>query len=100
MTAESKYIKIIVIITLEMFLLSGLWAIDIGSSALCWEQQIEATGIAKGLAFARSPNIQYHIGLLLVYIVFFIMSAMVIYELIIKRDDKQNATTETLCKVQ
>jgi hypothetical protein len=66
--------------------MSGLWAIDIGSSAMCWEEMSESTGQAQGLAFVRSANNQYHIGLGLVYLVFFIQLAWMLYLILNTKD--------------
>ena len=77
-----KFNKILILFLLQFFLLSGLWAIDIGSSAMCWEQTYANTAQAQGLGFLRSANNQYHIGLGLVYIVFFIQLAWLLYVII------------------
>ena len=74
-----KFNKILILFLLQFFLLSGFWAIDIGSSAMCWEQTYENTGQAQGLAFLRSATNQYHIGLGLVYVVFFIQLSWMLY---------------------
>ena len=78
--------KILILFLLQFFLLSGFWAIDIGSSAMCWEQTYSNTGQAEGLAFLRSANNQYHIGLGIVYVVFFIQLAWLSYVILSKED--------------
>ena len=75
----NRFIKIMILLLLQFFLLSGFWAIDIGSSAMCWEQTYSGTGQAQGLGFLRSANNQYHIGLGLVYIVFIIQTVWLLY---------------------
>ena len=80
--------KIIILFVLQFFLLSGFWAIDIGSSAMCWEEMSQTTGQTQGLAFIRSANNQYHLGLGIVYIVFFIQIAWLLY--VILGDKKNN----------
>jgi len=79
-----KFNKILILITLQFFLLSGLWAIDVGSSAMCWEQTYSGTAQAQGLGFLRSANNQYHIGLGLVYIIFFIQTSWLLYMILYK----------------
>jgi len=74
-----KFNKILILFLLQFFLLSGFWAIDIGSSAMCWEQTYANTAQAQGLGFLRSANNQYHIGLGLVYIVFLIQTSWLLY---------------------
>lgn len=66
------------IILLQFFLLTGFWCIDIGLSGMMWEQAY-GPAQAQGLGFVRSPNIQYHLGLLLVYLVFIIQTAWLLY---------------------
>jgi len=83
-----KFTKILILFVLQFFLLSGFWAIDIGSSAMCWEQTYSNTAQAQGLGFLRSANSQYHIGLGLVYIVFFIQLAWLLY-VILNKDTKK-----------
>ena len=82
-----KFNKILILFLLQFFLLSGFWAIDIGSSAMCWEQTYANTGHAQGLGFLRSANNQYHIGLGLVYVVFFIQLAWLLYMILNRKDE-------------
>ena len=82
-----KFNKILILFLLQFFLLSGLWAIDIGSSAMCWEQTYANTGQAQGLAFLRSANNQYHIGLGLVYVVFFIQLAWLLFMILNRKKE-------------
>ena len=83
----TKFVKILLIVMLQFFLLSGFWAIDIGASAMCWEEQSSGVGQAQGLGFIRSASNQYHIGLGLVYIVFFIQLAWMLYIILGAKDE-------------
>jgi len=83
-----KFNKILILVLLQFFLLSGFWAIDIGSSAMCWEQTYDNTAQAQGISFLRSANNQYHLGLGLVYVVFFIQLAWLLYIILSKEDKK------------
>ena len=56
---------------LQFLLISALWAIDIGASGMAWEAAY-GEGQVQGLLFIREANTQYHLGLGIVYIVFFI----------------------------
>jgi len=80
-----KFNKILILFLLQFFLLSGFWAIDIGASGMVWESvygQAEATG----LGFYRGATTQYHLGLMLVYIVFFIQLTWLLYVILNKKD--------------
>lgn len=79
-----KFNKILILFVLQFFLLSGLWAIDISSSAMCWEQTSSGIGQAQGLGFIRSANAQYHLGLIIVYVVFFIQLTWLLYVILSK----------------
>lgn len=85
----NKFAKILILFLLQFLLLSGIWAIDIGSSGMCWEEIYDGTAKAQGLAFIRSANEQYHLGLGLVYLVFFLQLVWIL-NLIINTKEKQN----------
>jgi len=73
-----KFNKILILFLLQFFLLTGFWAIDIGLSGMMWEQAY-GPAQAQGLGFIRTPNIQYHLGLGIVYIVFIIQTAWLLF---------------------
>jgi len=58
-----KFNKILILSLLQFLLLTGFWAIDIGSSAMCWEQTYANTGQAQGIAFSKNcqPTIPFRI---------------------------------------
>jgi len=89
-----KFNKILILFLLQFFLLSGFWAIDIGASAMCWEQSYAGAAQAQGLGFLRSANNQYHLGLIIVYIVFFLQLSWMLWAILnwkSKEDDiKEN----------
>ncbi len=84
-----KYNKILILFLLQFFLLSGFWAIDIGVSGMAWEQAY-GLGQAEGLLFIRSPINQYHIGLGIVYVVFFIQLSWLLYVILSRPDIKKD----------
>ena len=84
---SSKYTKILILVTLQFFLISGLWAVDIGVSGMLWE---EATGYGsqvQGLGFIRDPNSHYHLGLVTIYMVFFVQLSWMV-QLILEEGHK------------
>jgi len=83
-----KFNRILFLLFLQFLLISSFWAIDIGASAMCWEQTYANTGQAQGLSFLRSANNQYHIGLGIVYVVFFIQLAWLLYVILLKGGSK------------
>jgi len=56
-----KFNKIMCLFLLQFFLLTGMWAIDIGASGMVWEA-VYGNAQAEGLGFVRSASNQYHIG--------------------------------------
>ena len=76
-----KYNKILLLFLLQFILLSSLWAIDVGASGMVLEQEY-GPAHAQGLAFLRSANNQYHLGLGLVYLVFFVQLAWLLWVII------------------
>ncbi len=82
---NGKFLKILLIILLQFFLLSGFWAVDVGISGMMWEVAYGSQGQATSLGFLRTPSNQYHLGLMIVYIVFFINIAWLLY-VILKKD--------------
>ena len=73
-----KFLNIMWLFLLQFFLLSGFWAIDIGVSGMCWEM-VYGKAQAIGLGFMRGASNQYHLGLGLVYVVFIIQTAWLLY---------------------
>lgn len=71
---HKRFRRILVILLLQFFLISGLWAIDIGATILNYESA-GVPGEAIGLFGSRDGNTQYHIGLGVVYMVFAIQTS-------------------------
>lgn len=67
-----------VLITLTILFMSGLWAIDIGASGIASEE-LGVDFQAQGLGFIRSANAQYHLGLMLSMISFLLLSFICIF---------------------
>lgn len=77
------YLKIVFVMTLQFMIISGLWAVDIGTSALVSQNSFpDAQFKTQGLLFTRDANTQYHLGLALVYLSFFILSCIYIYSIL------------------
>lgn len=69
------------LILLQFFLLTGLWSIDIGASIM----NMESAGLmseATGLFGIRDGNTQYHLGLMVVYVVFIVQLAWLLFMII------------------
>lgn len=84
-----KQVKLIGMVSLCLMFMTGLWLVDLGSSALAIE---EATGInlmAQTLTIKMTPNQVYHIGLILSGIIFFILSIFFIIE-VVKDENREN----------
>jgi len=81
---NTKYIKILILFLLQFFLLSGLWAIDIGMSGMMFELGTDNEAVATGFGFMRTPNQQYHMGLLVVYLVFFVQVIWLLWVILTK----------------
>ena len=79
----SKYNKVLFVLVLTVLVLTGLWAIDIGASALISDSYVE------GLFGVRNAVTQYHFGLVLSFMGFFILCCMYLYE-ILKNKEKEN----------
>jgi len=75
---KNKLIAIINL-TLIFFFMTGLWLIDLGSSAMAIERAIDVKLMAVSLMTQRTPYDVYHIGLILCGITFFVQSILLIY---------------------
>ena len=76
------------LVALTIFFMAGLWAVDIGASAL-------ATGVlaVEGFSFIRTPSQHYHLGLVTATVTFFIMAVITI-KLLMKEETKNNVTPQ------
>jgi hypothetical protein len=74
--------KILLVVILGIFLVSGLWAIDIGASAMMMSIGAGMDTVAQGLFGIRSPNTQYHLGMVLIILAFLILAAMYLHEVL------------------
>jgi len=86
---KSKFSKIMCLILLQFLLLSGLWTIDIGASIM----NFESAGIeseASGLFGIRDGSTQYHLGLMIVYVVFMIQLAWLLYIILNQKEVKDD----------
>jgi hypothetical protein len=79
-----KTVKLVALLSLAILFMTGIWLIDLGSSALAIQNTMNITLIAKSLTIEMEPNTVYHIGLCLTGICFYILGIMFIFELFSK----------------
>ena len=87
MNKEKLFRRVMLLVLLQLLLMAGLWAIDIGASIMI----LESAGMlaeASGLFGVRGGSTQYHMGLMAVYVVFMIQLAWILYMVINERGRK------------
>lgn len=84
-----KRIKIVIVLTLMLFFMTGIWLVDLGSSALVIQKVVDVQLIAKSLTMTATPNQVYHVGLILCGISFYLLSILFIFEVLKLKGDKQ-----------
>ena len=84
-----KRIKIVITLTLMLFFMTGIWLVDLGSSALVIQKVVDVQLIAKSLTVTGTPNQVYHVGLILCGISFYLLSILFIFEVLKLKEDKQ-----------
>ena len=72
-------LKAVITVTLFLFFMTGLWLIDLGSSAMAIERVIDVKLIAVSLMTEVSPYNVYHTGLILCGVTFYLMSILYIF---------------------
>jgi len=77
-----KRVKMVVLLTLMMLFMTGIWLIDLGSSSLAIERTIDIKLIGQSLMMTATPNAVYHTGLILCGTIFLILGCMYIFEVI------------------
>ncbi len=77
----SKTLKIIISLSLMMLFMTGIWLIDLGSSALAIQKTINVTLVAQSLTMTATPNQVYHIGLIMCGILFYLLSILYIFQI-------------------
>jgi len=75
-----KKIKMVIILTLMLFFMTGIWLIDLGSSTLAIQRVVDVQLVAKSLTIAGTPSQVYHMGLILCGICFYLLSILFIFE--------------------
>lgn len=73
-------IKMTLLVSLVFIFVTGIWAVDIGTSV----SMLEAAGInvrAENIFFIRNGNTQYHLGLLVTAFAFLMLVILYINEL-------------------
>jgi hypothetical protein len=76
---ENLYIKILSVATLFGIMIMALWAVDIGCSGML------VGGVTVGLFEIRSPNVHYHLGLIIASVTFLILVALYLKEILLRR---------------
>ena len=77
-----KRVKMVVVLTLMLFFMTGIWLIDLGSSSLVIQRVMEVQLIAQSLSLTATPNQVYHFGLILSGFCFYLLSIMFIFEIL------------------
>jgi len=77
-----KRVKVVSVITLMLFFMTGIWLIDLGSSSLVIQRVMEVQLIAQSLSLTATPNQVYHFGLILSGFCFYLLSIMFIFEIL------------------
>jgi len=75
-----KRVKMVVVLTLMLFFMTGIWLIDLGSSTLAIQRVVDVQLIAKSLTITGTPSQVYHMGLILCGICFYLLSILFIFE--------------------
>ena len=73
-------IKMIILVSLMLFFMTGIWLIDLGSSALAIQRVMEINLVAQSLTITATPNQVYHFGLILSGFTFYLLSIIYIFE--------------------
>ena len=76
-----KRVKIVAVITLMLFFMTGIWLIDLGSSTLAIQRVINVSLIAQSFSITATPNHVYHFGLILSGFCFYLLSILFIFHL-------------------
>jgi len=79
-----KRVKIVVVLSLMLFFMTGIWLIDLGSSTLAIQKVVDVQLVAKSLTITGTPSQVYHMGLILCGICFYLLSILFIFEVIVK----------------
>jgi len=77
-----KRVKVVSVIILMLFFMTGIWLIDLGSSSLVIQRVMEVQLIAQSLSLTATPNQVYHFGLILSGFCFYLLSIMFIFEIL------------------
>jgi len=83
-------VKMVGLVTLMLFFMTGIWLIDLGSSTLAIQKFVDVELVAQSLTITATPNQVYHIGLILVGICFYLLSILFIFELLKTTHSKHN----------
>jgi len=84
-----RRVKIVVVVTLMLFFMTGIWLIDLGSSALAIQRVIDIQLVAKSLTMTGTPNQVYHVGLITCGISFYLLCILSIFEILKEDEDER-----------
>jgi len=84
-----KKLKIVIMLTLMLFFMTGIWLIDLGSSALAIQRVVDVQLIAQSLTITGTPNQVYHIGLIISGICFYLLCVLFIFEVFKTSNNKE-----------
>ena len=75
-----KRVKMVIVLTLMLFFMTGIWLIDLGSSTLAIQRVVDVQLIAKSLTITATPSNVYHAGLIISGMCFYLLSILFIFE--------------------
>ena len=84
----SKTLKIVTVVTLMMWFMTGVWLTDLGSSALAIQKVVDVQLVAQSLTMTATPNQVYHLGLILSSISFYFLCILYIFEVMGRKKDE------------
>lgn len=77
-----KRVKIVIVLTLMLFFMTGIWLVDLGSSTLAIQKVVDVQLVAKSLTITGTPNQVYHIGLILCGMCFYLLAVLFVFEVL------------------
>ena len=75
-----KRVKMVAVVSLMLFFMTGIWLTDLGSSTLAIQKVVDVHLVAQSLTLTGTPNQVYHIGLILCGISFYLLAILFIFE--------------------
>jgi hypothetical protein len=69
----------VVLITLMLLFMTGIWLVDLGSSALAIQRVVDVQLMGQSLGMTATPNTVYHVGLILCGMCFYLLAILYIF---------------------